>query len=185
METKKNASTGKRNLGQPLTPEEEKAWLPNLHLELTQKAEIKRLNKVIEEKNDCISKFQTYDKKRTEEFHRLKQNVAIMEERFNAFNAALGDCDGLSKADRDIIMSLYKRWFKQLMAFDHRIGDENKLKSRINDLRNDIQSLFNIIEQVQDIQVFTTLAKRIDKMYGHVTEMKAVLDGKLTVNDNE
>ena len=35
---------------QKLTEEEEKIWIPNRNLQLTQKAEIVRLNKVIEEK---------------------------------------------------------------------------------------------------------------------------------------
>lgn len=35
---------------QNLTEEEEKIWIPNRNLQLTQKAEIVRLNKVIEEK---------------------------------------------------------------------------------------------------------------------------------------
>lgn len=41
--------------GQKLTEEEAKAYIPNLHLELTQAAEIKRLRKVIDEKTPPLT----------------------------------------------------------------------------------------------------------------------------------
>ena len=67
---------------QKLTEEEVKIWIPNRKLQLTQKAEIERLKKVIQEKDTLIEKFKRYDEERKAYCHRLEQNYALMEERF-------------------------------------------------------------------------------------------------------
>ena len=97
---------------QNLTEEEERAWIPNRKFQLTQKAEIVRLRKVIEEKNAAITKFKKYDENRTEYCHRLEQNYALMEERFNELADAINSCDeiddGTKEFYREVVMRLYR-----------------------------------------------------------------------------
>ena len=86
---------------QNLTEEEERAYIPNRKLQLTQKAEIVRLRKVIEEKNAAITKFKKYDENRNEYCHRLEQNYALMEERFGEFADAINECDDIDDGTKD------------------------------------------------------------------------------------
>ena len=98
--------------GQKLTEEEVKAYIPNLHLELTQAAEIKRLRKVIDEKNAAIEKFKKYDEERKTYYHRFEKNYEMMEERFNEFLEAINDCDDIDDGSKDfykeVVMRLYQ-----------------------------------------------------------------------------
>ena len=77
--------------GQKLTDEEVKAYLPNLHLELTQKAEIKRLKGVIKEKDGAITAFKKYDEERKAYYHHFEQNYEMMEEQYNEWRSFIDD----------------------------------------------------------------------------------------------
>ena len=60
--------------GQKLTEEEVKAYIPNRNLQLTLSGEVKRLRKVIEEKDALITKFKKYDEERKSYYRRFEQN---------------------------------------------------------------------------------------------------------------
>lgn len=75
-----------------------KGYVLNRDMELTPMAEIRRLRKVIEEKNNAIAEFKKYDKKRTEYYSRFETNYAMMEEQFNNFLECVRDEDGWGTA---------------------------------------------------------------------------------------
>lgn len=98
--------------GQKLTEEEVKAYIPNRNLQLTLSSEVKRLRKVIDEKDALIAKFKRYDEERKQYYHRFEQNYEMMEERFNELADAINSCDeiddGTKEFYREVVMRLYR-----------------------------------------------------------------------------
>ena len=88
------------NFGQKLTEDEVKAYIPNRNLELTMQAEIKRLQRVIAEKDECISKFKKYDKERTAYCHRLEQNYSMMEEQYTEWCGIIDEENGKASSSK-------------------------------------------------------------------------------------
>ena len=131
---------------QNLTEEEEKIWIPNRNLQLTQKAEIVRLHKVIDEKNAAISKFKKYDEERSEYCHRLEQNYALMEERFGEFADARGECDDLEADTKEVINRLYKGKIGTDMeksVLQQTLPKLEKMQENLNDLECCIMGVGN------------------------------------------
>lgn len=99
-------------IGQKLTEEEVKAYIPNRNLQLTLSSEVKRLRKVIDEKDALIAKFKRYDEERKQYYHRFEQNYEMMEERFNELADAINSCDelddGTKEFYREVVMRLYR-----------------------------------------------------------------------------
>lgn len=120
----------------------EKAYIPNLDLELTPQAEIKRLRKVIDEKNELIAKFKAYDAKRTEEFHRLQQNMAVMEEQYNEWREEVSaDCGEYA--------------IKGLERLRKRTNERNqRALSCINGLKDVMQVLPNVLAMLREMLAF-------------------------------
>lgn len=89
-----------------------KPYIPNLHLELTPQAEIRRLLKIINEKNDCIASFKKYDEERKTYYRRFEQNYEMMKERFNELLDAINACDemdyGTKEFCKEVVMRLYR-----------------------------------------------------------------------------
>ena len=77
-----------------MTDEELKSYIPNLYMELTAKAEIKRLNAVIKEKDELIAKFKAYDRERTVYCDRLKQDYDMMEKQYNEWRKVIDEENG-------------------------------------------------------------------------------------------
>lgn len=98
--------------GQKLTEEEVKAYITNRNLQLTLSSEVKRLRKVIDEKDALIAKFKRYDEERKQYYHRFEQNYEMMEERFNELADAINSCDeiddGTKEFYREVVMRLYR-----------------------------------------------------------------------------
>ncbi len=98
--------------GQKLTEVEVKAYIPNRNLQLTLSSEVKRLRKVIDEKDALIAKFKRYDEERKQYYHRFEQNYEMMEERFNELADAINSCDeiddGTKEFYREVVMRLYR-----------------------------------------------------------------------------
>ena len=89
-----------------------KAYIPNRNLQLTLSSEVKRLRKVIDEKDALIAKFKRYDEERKQYYHRFEQNYEMMEERFNELADAINSCDeiddGTKEFYREVVMRLYR-----------------------------------------------------------------------------
>lgn len=129
---------------QQLTEDEEKIWIPNRKLQLTQKAEIARLHKVIEEKNAAINKFKKYDEQRSEYCHRLEQNYALMEERFGEFSDAIGECDEIDDGTKEFYKEVVMRLYKGKVSTDK---EKSVIQKAFSDLKK-LQECFNNMEFV-------------------------------------
>lgn len=156
---------------QNLTEEEEKIWIPNRNLQLTQKAEIVRLNKVIEEKNAAISKFKKYDEERSEYCHRLEQNYALMEERFGEFADAINECDeiddGTKEFYKEVIMRLYRckvSQDKEKSVLQTSFSQLSKLQDTINNLEFIMMGVGNAQKKAELLNELRKLQVRYDNI---------------------
>lgn len=160
-----------QKFGQKLTDEEAKAYIPNLHLQLTAKAEIKRLNKVVEEKNKQIEKFKKYDEERKTYCHRLEQNYALMEERFNELADAVNECedidDGTKEFYREVIMRLYRGKVsqdKEKSVLQTSFSQLSKLQDTINNLEFIMMGVGNAQKKAELLNELRKLQVRYDNI---------------------
>lgn len=127
---------------QNLTEEEEvRVWIPNRNLQLTQKAEIERLRKVINEKDALIEKFKRYDSERTEYCHRLEQNYSLMEERFGEFADAINDCDEIDDGTKEFYKEVVSRLYKGKVTNDKEKSVLQVALSRLTKMQDNFNSL--------------------------------------------
>lgn len=127
---------------QNLTEEEEvKIWIPNRNLQLTQKAEIERLRKVIQEKDAIIEKFKKYDAERTEYCHRLEQNYSLMEERFCEFADAINECDDIDDGTKAFYREVVSRLYKGKVTNDKEKSVLQVALSRLTKMQDNFNSL--------------------------------------------
>ena len=157
--------------GQKLTEEEAKAYIPNLRLQLTDKAEIKRLKKVVEEKNKQIEKFKKYDEERKTYCHRLEQNYALMEERFNELADAVNECedidDGTKEFYREVIMRLYRGKVsqdKEKSVLQTSFSQLSKLQDTINNLEFIMMGVGNAQKKAELLNELSKLQVRYDNI---------------------
>ncbi len=137
---------------QILTEEEERIYLPNKKLQLTDKAEIQRLRKVIEEKDALITKFKQYDEQRKVYCERLKKNNELIEERFKELASAVDDCEDIDDSTKEYYKNIIDRFqmFSSQMV-THR--DKTKVKGSLNKIQrlagyvNDMDLIINDIDQ--------------------------------------
>lgn len=149
---------------QKLTEEEEKIWIPNRNLQLTQKAEIVRLNKVIEEKNAAISKFKKYDEERSEYCHRLEQNYALIEERFGEFCKAINDCDDIDDGTKEFYKEVVMRLYKGKVATDKEKSVIQKAFSDLKKLQDCLNNMDFVMQGVGNAQKKAELLNELRKM---------------------
>ena len=128
--------------GQKLTEEEVRAYIPNRNLQLTLSGEVKRLLKVIEEKNECIAKFKRYDEERKAYYRRFEQNYEMMEERFNEFLEAINDCDEIDDGSKEFYKEVVMRLYRGKVATDK---EKSVLQSSQSQLLK-LQDCFNNLE---------------------------------------
>ena len=119
-----------------------KAYIPNLHLELTPGAEIRRLSKVIEEKNELIKKFKQYDAERMSYCRRLEQNCAMMEEQFQEWREIIDDEYGKGSAKK------FDKIRKEYME------KRQRASVAVTELNNVEQSLQKVISMLREMLAF-------------------------------
>lgn len=109
----------------------DKGYIPNKNLKLTPDVEIKRLRKVIDEKNALIEKFKSYDAQRNDYVRRLQKNYELMEERFVDFNNALEECEGLEDDVREYYKNVVKRLYTSIIEIDELLSFMQVMNARL------------------------------------------------------
>ena len=150
--------------GQKLTEEEVKAYIPNLHLELTQAAEIKRLRKVIDEKNAAIEKFKKYDEERKTYYHRFEKNYEMMEERFNEFLEAINDCDDIDDGTKDFYKEVVMRLYQGKVKTDKEKSVLHTSLTQLSKMQETINNLEFVMMGVGNAQKKTELLNELRKL---------------------
>ncbi len=150
---------------QNLTEEEVKVWIPNRKLQLTQKAEIERLKKVIKEKDALIEKFKKYDEERKVYYNRFEQNYALMEERFKELAEAISDCDEIDDGTKDFYKEVVMRLYKGKVTTDKEKSVIQKAFSDLTKLQDCFNNMDFVIMGVGNAQKKAELLNELRKMH--------------------
>lgn len=150
--------------GQKLTEEEVRAYIPNRNLQLTLSGEVRRLNKVIEEKNECIAKFKRYDEERKAYYRRFEQNYQMMEERFNEFMDAINDCGDIDEGTKEFYNEVVKRLYKGKVNSDKNKSIFQKALSELNKLQDSINNMEFVVMTVGNPLKKGELLKELKKV---------------------
>ncbi len=167
---------------QILTEEEEKAFIPNKRLQLTDKAEIKRQRKVIEEKDALITKFKKYDEERKIYCERLTNDYNMIKLRFAEFASAIDECEGIEDGTKEFYKNVIERMQKSNgKTVTHRdltkIGSSYKKVQKLRDYTDDMECLITGIEKEKRDELLFVLNRM-----RHKCDTTLSLLGKLVTN---
>lgn len=160
--------------GQKLTEEEAKNYTPNRNLQLSLSCEIKRLRKVIFEKNAQIEKFKRYDAGRKSYYERLEQNCALMEERFAEINGAIEGCDGFEFGTKAFVVSLFSN------LGDNAFGKDAAAKILLASVKShfalgeclaEMKSAVKGIKDPQDRKAVSGVFDRLRRRFGNIVNI--------------
>lgn len=133
----------------------------NTHLELTPEAEIKRLNKVIEEKNRAIAGFKKYDADRKVYYERLEENYKMMEERFNEFNSIVEKCDDVEPNSKAFIEKVVSRLYKHRVNDDIEGGALTGVQTRLTKMDSHLATIASLASLVDNQEVRDNIIKEV------------------------
>jgi uncharacterized protein YukE len=153
----------------------DKGYIPNKNLKLTPDVEVKRLRKVIEEKNALIDKFKSYDAKRNDYVRRLQKNYELMEERFTEFNNALDECEELGDDVREYYKTVIKRLYSNIIDLDDLMMFMNYLNAKLERQKEVLGTLGNTVEQVGNAERRAELMTDVRRLFTFNGQMSAAL----------
>ena len=140
----------------------EKSMALNKDLELTERAEIARLRKVIEEKNRAIEGFKKYDDDRKRYYARFEENYKIMEERFNEFNNAVAECEELDYNSKRYLLTVVQGIKHRRINNDIEGGALNGVMTRLGKLDEHLAKLVYISSLIENKEVKEEMLKEIN-----------------------
>lgn len=113
----------------------------NKDLVLTPEQEIRRLRKIIEEKNRCIEGFKKYDAERKVYYSRFMANYKLIEEEFERFVTAVG-AETNATVERQV-SCLLKNWrgSKYGEKYNHAMGKIESAIVKFEKLEKQLDSL--------------------------------------------
>ena len=139
----------------------------NKDLQLTPESEIKRLNKVIAEKNRCIEAFKKYDAERKEYYSSLEAKYKYMEDEFNRFIKAVDeDCNHTTAKQVSGLLTNFRQF-----SYGARF---NKLQGQIESARVNFAKLKEAFERFVSSESFIlsfTNREEYDELFG-ITRQK-------------
>ena len=151
-------------IGQKLTEEEVKAYIPNRNFQLTLSGEVKRLRKVIEEKDALITKFKKYDEERKAYYRRFEQNYEMMEKRFDEFLEAINDCDDIDDGTKGFYKEVVMRLYRGKVTIDKEKSVLQSSQSKLLKLQDCFNNLEFAMMGVGNVQKRTELLNELRKM---------------------
>lgn len=151
-------------IGQKLTEEEVKAYIPNRNFQLTLSGEVKRLRKVIEEKDALITKFKKYDEERKAYYRRFEQNYEMMEKRFDEFLEAINDCDDIDDGSKGFYKEVVMRLYRGKVTIDKEKSVLQSSQSKLLKLQDCFNNLEFAMMGVGNVQKRAELLNELRKM---------------------
>ena len=127
---------------------------------LTDKQEIVRLRKVVDEKNSLIERFKSYDDERKKYYAQVDENYKIMEQKFSEINEAIGKCEGLDSNSKEY----YQRFMSNLKLWNYNNEIEtvlNKITARLDKLKQHVDNIDFLISMVDDKETKKNLQKEL------------------------
>ena len=133
----------------------------NLNIPLTDRQEIVRLSKVVEDKNRTIEEFKKYDAKRKAYYERLEENYRMMEERFNEFNRLVDECDGMDFSTKSYIERIVARLYKHKVNDDIEGGALYGVMTRVRKMEQHLSTLTSLTGMVNDASLREGIADEV------------------------
>lgn len=159
--------------------------------------EIKRLRKVVEEKNALIEKFKKYDEERKEYYKNIqdlvdrlesenselkKENAKLLtnveklrkkqEPLFAPELRGLMESDDMTASEYEKFMNLYAYWLQHrndVMFYKSRLKTG---RGSVKDLKSDIQSIKAILMNAGDMELLDRLSERMLSMTAHLDTLQ-------------
>jgi hypothetical protein len=122
----------------------------NKNLELTDKQEIERLKKIIDEKNTAINGFKKYDAERKAYYERFEENYRLMEERFTEFNRVLSECEDIDPTTKRYFEKVINRIYHKRVNDDIEGGALNGVLTRLSKLDQHLITLVSLSSLIND-----------------------------------
>ena len=147
--------------------------------------EIKRLRKVIDEKNACIEEFKKYDEERKayvavlqKQVADIKEELADMKEFTESFKEELQEvyADGeVSQGDYEQMVKLFGQWYTYKNHSRLYLGKLKSARASIRDLNDDINHLETLLKGVGDFRTTTQVSDRFVQTRQHLDTLMSKL----------
>lgn len=133
--------------------------------------EIKRLRKIIDEKNTVIESFKKYDEVRKEYYAGMMEDFKEMKSSFDQFNEELlkvVDDGDMTKSDYKRFMKLYANW----LAYKNEVilykNTMSSVRQNLKSLVVDLKKLECMTKDIADMSLLETVTERIYVMRQHL-----------------
>ena len=140
--------------------------------------EIKRLRKVVDEKNAAIEKFKKYDEERKAYYAEFLEEYSEMKSLFDKFTEELSkvvDDGKMTASEHKRFMKLYGHW---LTYKTHAMLYKNALataRQSVKDLVKDLKVLEALVVNAGDMTLIEQLTERIHIMHQHLDTVRSRL----------
>lgn len=179
---------------QILTPEEERGYAFNRHLELGLRSENIRLRKALNEKNlqmkavidDCTAKMQSlvekyrkHDDQRKAYYARFEEEYDAMKEYFDSFSEELRkamDDESFSDNDRKAVLKLYQHWYSYKKESATLWGKISTGRQGIKGILKDAEILTGLVQKERDIHNIEAVTDRVTVLRQHLDTLKTALE---------
>lgn len=179
---------------QILTPEEERGYAFNRHLELGLRSENIRLRKALNEKNlqmkavidDCTAKMQSlvekyrkHDDQRKAHYARFEEEYDAMKEYFDSFSEELReamDDESFSDNDRKAVLKLYQHWYSYKKESATLRGKISTGRQGIKGILKDAEILTGLVQKERDIHNIEAVTDRVAVLRQHLDTLKTALE---------
>lgn len=148
--------------------------------------EIRRLRKVVEEKNALIEKFKKYDEERKNYVAALqklvddaKQETADMKEFVDSFKEDIQEVcvnEEVSQDDYEQMVKLFSQWYTYKNHSKLYQGKLKSARSSIRDLKDDLTRLETILKGVGDFRTATQVSDRFVQIRLHLDTLMSKLN---------
>ena len=133
------------SVSQPMADEPEKGYILNLGMpRFVNETEIRRLRKVVKEKNALIEKFKKYDEERKAYYAERKEEYDAMKQSFDQFSLELAKAveDGeLDASEHGKFMKLYRHWYTYKCRQELYKGKLAEARHSVREVRDDLSKL--------------------------------------------
>ncbi len=148
--------------------EQQEGYSPNRRLPpFVGPTELRRLNKVIEEKNALIEKFKKYDEERKAYYADFVEEYDAMKESFEQFSQELKkvfEDEGREPSDYKKMLRLYRNWLKYKNNAEHYKDKLAAARESVREIKDDVRKLEEVLGQL-DLESISSLEHVVSRMF--------------------
>lgn len=144
--------------------------------------ELRRLRKVIAEKNVAIEAFKKYDEERKEYYAGMMEDLKELRSTFDQFNEELlkvVDDGDMTNSDYKRFMKLYANWLTYKNEVIMYKNTFFSVRQSLKDLRDDINTLERMTRNITEMSLLEQVTERLYVMRQHLetTRSRLISDG--------